>query len=307
MQLPPHSNVITRPHPTRLRVALLLLATACGGARTPSPLPVPAAPPAAEKPAPAPAPTVAAPAPHPFAYGAGVWRYEIRSDAIVSAQGTDRVDTVTTRAVVTYRVAPRDSGLLSIEGTVDSFTVTRAGASNPIATGLPFALTTAPNGTPHAPTPVDSAGVCTTPLEPVVAASRELLIAIPLALAPDAQWTDSSVTVTCRGTLPLTARSERHSRATWVAVPADWSRRAGDAAYEVARTTTTSIAGEGRAAGRQVAVTGTGEGNSALYVDPELGVLLGAVAHSSTRLIVDTGTQRQEFLQTVKQRVRLLP
>ncbi|HEX2779150.1 MAG TPA: hypothetical protein VHM30_06610 [Gemmatimonadaceae bacterium] len=289
-------------------VALAVLATACGSSRSagPTPLPTPAAPPAAAKPVPAAAPNVAPPVPHPFAYLPGVYRYEIRNDAVVTAQGTDRADTIATRAVVTYRITPRDSGLLGIEGTVDSFAVVNSRGSSPMTAGLPFTLTALPNGTLHAPPAADSAGVCTTPLGAVVSASRELLVSFPIALAPGTQWTDSLVTTTCRGTLPVVARSERRSQATWVAVPADWSRRVNDVAFEITRTSTTSIAGEGRAAGRQVALSGTGEGNSALYVDPELGVLLGAVGNSSTRLIVDSGTQRQEFVQTVRQRVTLL-
>lgn len=295
--------------PSRAAVAVLVtLATACGSSRStgPTPLPTPAAPPAAAKPTPAPAPTVAPPAAHPFAYAPGVYRYEIRNDAVVTAQGAARTDSITTRAVVTFRISPRDSGLLTIEGTVDSFTVTTSRGSSPMSAGLPFSLTTLPNGTPHAPPVPDSAGVCTTPLEAVVSASRELLVSFPIAIAPGAEWTDSLVTTTCRGTLPVVARSERRSHATWVAVPGDWARRTNDVAFEITRTATTSIAGAGHAAGRQVAVSGTGEGNSALYVDPELGVLLGAIGNSSTRLIVDSGTQRQEFLQTAHQRVTLL-
>ena len=287
---------------------LVAITAACGPspATTPAPLPTPAAPPAVEKPPAAAVPVVAPPAPHPFAYAAGAYRYEIRSDAVIQAEGTPRIDTVSTRALVTYRIAPRDSGLLAIEGAVDSFTVTTSRGSSPLSAGLPFAMVVAPNGQVHASPVRDSAGVCTTPLEAVVATSRELVTTIPVPLAPDVQWTDSLTAITCRGTIPVTARSERQSRATWVAVPTEWARREGDVAFEITRTTTTSIAGEGRAAGRQVAVTGTGQGTGALYVDPELGVLLGAVGSSSTRLIVDTGTQRQSFLQTVHQRVTLL-
>ncbi|NUQ21168.1 MAG: hypothetical protein HOQ09_09430 [Gemmatimonadaceae bacterium] len=251
-------------------------------------------------------PVVAAPAAHPFTYASGVYRYEIRSDAIIQAEGTSRTDTVATRAVVTYRVTPRDSGLLAVEGVVDSFTVTTSRGSSPLNAGLPFSMLLSGNGQPHSPVSPDSAGVCTTPLEAVVSTSRELLSAVPVPLAPDAQWSDSLTAVTCRGTIPVTTRSERHSQASWVAVPAEWSRHEGDAAFEITRTTNTSVAGDGRAAGRQVAVTGSGQGTGVLYVDSELGVLLGAVGNSSTRLLVDTGTQRQQFLQTVHQHITLL-
>jgi hypothetical protein len=80
----------------------------------------------------------------------------------------------------------------------------------------------------------------------------------------------------------------------------------GDVAFEISRTTTTTISGEGRAAGRQVNLSGAGQGSSVLYVDPELGVLLGGTGNGSTKIVVDAGSQRQEFIQTVHQQVRLL-
>jgi hypothetical protein len=153
---------------------------------------------------------------------------------------------------------------------------------------------------------IDSIAVCATPVSAVVSAGRELLTALPVPLTPAAEWTDSTTTVTCRGALPLVARSVRQSRASWVSVPADWSRHQGDVAYEIARTTTTTISGQGRAAGRQVDLSGGGQGSSVLYVDSELGVLLGGTGNGSTKIVVDAGTQRQEFIQTVHQQMRLL-
>jgi hypothetical protein len=112
--------------------------------------------------------------------------------------------------------------------------------------------------------------------------------------------------MTCRGAVPLIARSVRQSRASWALVPADWSRRLNDVAFEVARTTTTTISGEGHVAGRQVDLSGQGQGSSLLYIDPEAGVLLGGTGNGSTKIVVDAGSQRQEFTQTVHQQLRLI-
>ena len=193
-------------------------------------------------------------------------------------------------------------------GTVDTFTVTnsRAPATAPASTDVPFTMTAFLDGRPQGTAAIDSTAVCATPVSAVVTAGRELLTALPVPLIPAAEWTDSTTTVTCRGALPLIARSIRQSRASWVSVPGDWSRRAGDVAFEVARTTTTTISGQGRAAGRQVDLSGAGQGRSVLYVDPELGVLLGGTGNGSTKIVVDAGSQRQEFIQTVHQQVRLL-
>lgn len=292
--------------------AVVTLATACAssGASAPSTPPRPSttpAPPVAAPPAAA-APNVSPPAPHPFAYLPGIYRYEVRTDAVITAEGDTRADTVSTRALVTYRIARADSGTISIAGTVDTFTVTssRTATTMPVSTDVPFTMTAFLDGRPQAATAIDSAAVCATPVSAVVTAGRELLTALPVPLIPAAEWTDSTTTVTCRGALPLIARSFRQSRASWVSVPSDWSRRAGDVAFEIARTTTTTISGQGRAAGRQVDLGGSGQGSSVLYVDPELGVLLGGTGNGSTKIVVDAGSQRQEFIQTVHQQVRLL-
>ena len=303
----------SRPLRTTLSLAVLVAwSAACGssGAPAPSPAPRPAptpAPPVVAPPAAA-APDVSPPAPHPFAYGAGTFRYEVRTDAVITSEGDSRADTVSTRALVTYRMARGDSGTITVQGTVDTFTVTssRVPAAAPASTDVPFTMTAFLDGRLQDTSRVDSASVCATPVSAVVTAGRELLTALPVPLIPAAEWTDSTTTITCRGALPLIARSIRQSRASWVAVPTDWSRHQGDVAFEVARTTTTTISGQGRAAGRQVDLSGGGQGSSVLYVDPELGVLLGGTGNGSTRIVVDAGTQRQEFIQTVHQQVRLL-
>ena len=296
-------------------VAMIVLATGCASSgRSTSPggtRPVPTPPPAVIAPPPAAAPNVAPPAPHPFAYAPGTYRYELRSEAVITLAGDSRVDTVSTRAIVTLQIARSDASTLAVGGTVDTFTVlgSRATAAAPV-TGIPFSISSLLDGevheSPAGSTTTDSIGVCATPVSAIVASGKELLAALPIPLAPAAEWTDSATTVTCRAALPVIARSVRHSRAAWAVVPADWSRASADVAFEVARTTTTTISGQGRAAGRQVDVGGAGEGSSLLYIDPELGVLLGGTANGSTRIIVDAGSQHQEFVQTVHQQFRLL-
>lgn len=294
-----------------LSATAVVLATACrpSGPSAPSttPRPVPAPPPVVAPPAAA-APNVSPPAPHSFAYAAGVYRYEVRTDAVVTAEGQPRVDSISTRALVTYRITRGPSGAMTVDGTVDTFTVTnsRAGVAAPAQTGVPFTLLAFPDGRIQDTATIDSAAACATPVTPVVIAGREILAAFPVALAPAAAWTDSTMTVTCRGTLPLVTRAIRQSRAAWALVPTGWARHEGDVAFEITRTTTTTISGQGHSAGRQVDLGGQGEGSSVLYVDPELGVLLGGVGNASTRILVDAGSQRQEFVQTVHQQVRLL-
>ena len=299
--------------PARAVVSLALLVV-LGAACRPSastapalPRPVPAPPPAVIAPPPAAAPNVSPPAAHPFAYAPGIYRYEVRTDAVISAEGQPRVDSLSTRAIITYRITRTDSGFIAVAGTVDSFVVTNAhaGAVAPVA-NVPFNMLAFPDGRVRDSAIVDSAAVCSSPVTPIVNAGREVLPALPLPLAPAAEWTDSTTTITCRGAVPLIARSIRQSRASWALLPAEWSRQSGDVAFEVARTTTTTINGQGHVAGRAVDLTGQGQGSSLLYVDPEAGILLGGTGNGSTRIIVDAGSQRQEFTQVVHQQLRLL-
>lgn len=276
----------------------------------PASRPVPTPPPAVIAPPPAAAPNVAPPAPHPFSYAPGTYRYEVRSQAIITSASDSRIDTVATRTIVSLQVARNDSGGISVAGTVDTFTVngSRAGSVAPVV-AVPFSISAARDGQVRDSAVVssaDSAAVCATPVSAITAVGRELLAALPVPLAPSAEWTDATTTVTCRAALPVIARSTRQSRAAWALVPIEWSRRTGDVAFEVARTTTTTLSGQGRAAGRQVDVSGSGQGSSLLYVDPELGVVLGGTGNGSTKIVIDAGSQRQEFIQTVRQQFTLL-
>lgn len=199
--------------------------------------------------------------------------------------------------------------MITIEGIVDTFTVStsHAATGGPAMIGVPFTMTAFLNGRLLDLGIANSAAVCVTPLSVIAAVGREVLVALPVPLAPLAEWIDSAATVTCRAALPVAARSVRRSTASWVSVPPGWSRHAGDAAFEVSSLTTTTVSGQGRVAGRQIELGGQGQGNRLLYVDPELGVLLGGTGNGSTRIVLDAGSQRQEFVQTVHQQITLLP
>ena len=136
--------------------------------------------------------------------------------------------------------------------------------------------------------------------------AHDLLPMVRVPLADGAEWQDSTVSATCRAMVPLTSRAARVARATWVVIPPEVAASPGLAGYRILRTTTGTLSGEGQQAGRQVLLTGTSSTTSALYVSPLSGVLLGGVGDATTRLIVDTGPQRQEFIQQLRQRITLL-
>ena len=284
-------------------IALAAIA-ACGGRAStgPLPVPVPDAPPPV---APAPTTTAPAPAPRAFVYAPGSYTYDLESEAVTTAlDGDRRSDTTTTRMVVSLRIEPGENGQLRLNGTVDAFSVRNSsGSTSPAVSPFPFDLAMSPAGLILTPA-TDSAGACATPTSVPLSLTRELVVSVPVMLAPGAAWVDTVRVTTCRAMLPITTHSVRRSRTEWVGVPPEMARRNGDAAYRVVRSVSTTVSGDARAAGRQVMVSGAGEGTSAFFLDP-LGVVLGGAGNISSELIVDSGTQRQQFAQTVRHRVAL--
>lgn len=304
----------------RLIRGVLLLATALGvtsacaspavavPASAPHPVSSPplsvTAPPAVGHP-----PNVNPPAAHPFVYMPGVYRYEIRTETTIGSPGDTRVDSVLSRALITLRIARSDTSAITIQGTVDTFTVSRsrsASAGPLVMSEIPFTLTALANGRLVEPVPVDTTAACTVPANLIGFVTRDWLAVMPVPLVPAVEWTDSSTVLACPSSLPVTARIARRSVAAWVAIPATWSRQTGDIGYQVSAATTTMFSGQGHMAGRSVVLRGDGQGSQLLYVDPELGVMLGGAGNSSTRVVIEAGSQRQEFVQTVSRQITLL-
>ena len=304
----------------RLHRAVFLLAAVLGvtsGCRSPAaavpasvPRPVPSPPlPTVTPPAVGAAPGVEPPAPHAFSYMPGVYRYEIRSETVIESPGSAQVDSVLSRALITLHIARADSSVITIQGTVDTFTVSHsrpASAGPLVMSEIPFTLTALSNGRLVEPATVDTAAGCTSTVNLIGPVARDWLAVIPVSLAPAVEWTDSSTVLGCSSTLPVTASLFRRSAATWVAVPAPWSRQPGDVSYQVSATTTIMLSGQGHTAGRSLVLRGQGQGSQLVYVDPEVGVMLGGTGNSSTRVVIEAGSQRQEFLQTVSRRITLL-
>lgn len=290
--------------------SILFAVLGCGSSGSGGPLirPAPVALPPVENLPPVVQPPVPAPAAAVFAYAPGSYRYEIRNDATISAVGGDsRVDTVSTRTVIAFRVAALDGDSLDVQGVIDTFSVSGGHGATipPLAQPVPFHFTATRSGS-FSPSAVDSASVCGAPLATLTVAAHDLLPAIPIPLANGAAWQDSTTTITCRAMIPVIGRAFRSARAEWVVVPPEFSRSQSQPGYRILRTTTGTLAGDGQAAGRQVLLTGTSSTTSALYLSPSTGILLGGVGEATTRLIVDTGTQRQEFVQQLRQQITLL-
>lgn len=298
-----------------LPLAFLTVATGCGSSGrvgTPTrPAPV-EAPPAANLPPVVP-PMAPPPAPAAFRYAPGTYTYTVENEATIAAtSGRARTDTVRSRFVITYRLTARGD-TTQVDGTVDTVMVSSTGTpqGTASATGagsgsFPFSFTIAPDGVVQSPGR-DSATVCSSADIAAIATARDLLVSVPIVLAHDAQWTDSAVTTSCRGMIPVVTRAVRTAVVAWALVPDTIlpapAGPAGQPGYRVLRTSTATMGGEGQVAGRHITITGAGSSTNALYLDPLRGVFLGSVGDAVTRLFVDAGSDRQEFEQRVRQRV----
>lgn len=314
----------------RLTCSITLVATAAGCASS-GRAGAPARPDPVEAPSvvnlpPVVPPLAPAPAPAPFVYASGTYTYAVENEATIAAtSGPARVDTVRSRSIITYRLSPRGDTTF-VEGTVDSVSVSSTGSpqgmatatagAGAVATGsFPFSFKISPNGVVRSPGR-DSATVCASADIAAIATARDLLVSVPTLLAHGAQWTDSAVTTSCRGMIPVVTRAARTADVAWAIVP-DTIRTAPDTirtatgggglpAYRILRTSIATMGGEGQVAGRHITITGTGSSTNALYLEPLRGVFLGSIGDAVTRLFVDTGSERQEFEQRVRQRVVLL-
>jgi hypothetical protein len=288
--------------------AASILLVACGSSRGPVTRPAPvAAPPVTNLP-PVVQPQTPAPAARAFAYASGEYRYEVRNEATIAAVGGDaRTDTVVTRAIIALRLQRLPSDSIEVQGSIDTFTVAggRGAPVPPLAQPVPFRFLLAPSGA-SAPWGVDSASACGAPMSTLLVVAHDLLPPVHVPLADGAEWQDSTVSATCRAMIPVTSRAERTARAAWVVVPSEIATVQGQVGYRILRTSSGIISGEGQAAGRQVLLTGTTSTTSAVYLNPTSGMLHGGVGDAVTRLIVDTGTQRQEFIQQLRQHIHLL-
>ena len=308
-------------------VAAGLLAAVCAPPRAPEPPPVPA--PDAPEPLP---PIVQRVDARGYRPRPGTLGYEVTSATTIAVRGdTLPPDTLAVTARLTFRVGqptPGDTGeVVRVGGSIDAYEVrgSRPGAALPDTLVLPIPFVgvlgasgielegiaalptdpaTAPPDTSAAgPAAADSAAVaerpCVAALSAPVALARELLILPPSSLAVGTTWSDTTATTLCRGGVPVTTTTVQ--RFTVLGS----TRIDGDEAVAIERATESTIGGSTRLRGRTVAVSGTGTGRATLYASVARGAILGADGTYAVELAIESGTRRQQFAQSTRQRVRL--
>jgi hypothetical protein len=307
-------------------MAAALLVAVCSPPRRPAPLPAPTAP----EPMP---PIVQRVDARGYRPRAGTLTYEVSSATTIAVRGdTLPADTLAVAALLTYRVGPgtpADTGAaFRVGGTVDAYEVrgTRPGAALPDTVGLPMpfvgvlgpagiSLDGIPDAPPDSTPPAMSDTIPTAPASPdtlllverpcaaalaaPVALARELLILPPSALAVGTTWSDTTVTMLCRGGVPVTTTAVQ--RFTVLGS----TRIDGDEAVAIERSSESIVSGTTRLRGRTVAVSGSGRGRATFYASVERGAILGADGTYEAELTIESGTRRQQFDQATRQRVRL--
>jgi hypothetical protein len=300
-----------RPRPLLgLAGAVLLLAGCAGGARGPSPEPTPpvdrpGTP--GDRPAAVPVEANAPRGPSvAFAYSSGTRRYAVVTTALVqlAADGAlPETDSLETRAYVTYVLGGGGAGQ-SVGGAIDSVFVTsrRAPAtSQAVTTALPFGGTLTASGVQLATANIAPTRCGPGVVDPLVGVARDLVVALPAAIAEGAAWRDSSATATCRGNVLTTASTVHEYRVTRLA------EDAGGRTATIERVSRSSITGQGSGGSAGTTLTGTGTAQARFTFDLADGSYRDGEITSATDLAVTADGRAQQLTQRAVTRVALQP
>lgn len=282
---------------------------ACAPRRAPTPTPVPAAEPTV-----APTPRVEASPAARFLWSAAPRRLEVRTTVEIMRDGVAGAAEVPEQVrVVTYLsdtlTAGAVPGSVRALGVVDSVAVTAsarvrgdapgsAAAATPRLAPLRYQAASDPRGVRVDPAP--DAGVdlrCTAPTGAAalgaLAAVRETLPRTPAAVAPGAQWRDTTVAASCAGPVLLVVRTVSRYEA----------ERGEGGLLAVVRRSTSTFRGQGAAGVRPVTVSGSGSGETRYLLDPARGVLASGAGSSRTALTVTVAGTAQRFVQRARTEV----
>jgi hypothetical protein len=284
MSTPPRMTVRRRALPWPV-LALLVLGLACRPAA-----PAPGYPQRQREPAardPLAAPWVIRPSASSFGN-------EIRLDAILSSRtdSLEHTDTLHTILAGTWSLVagarpPRLSGLVSEfrVGVGDDSLQSPEDLRFP----FPFVATLEPRGrqpafTAPRPDACGSAGAAVQTL-------REVFLSAPDTLTPDLAWSDSANYLVCRDSIPLTIRSVRQFRVLG-AVSLD-----DEILVRVARTSSTSLSGDGTQLGEPLSISGTGTATMILELRLAGGAVVSGRGESELTLTMRGRRRTQELLQ----------
>lgn len=290
----------------RFYVLLGLVTTGCGGGPVVTPVPVPEV---RETP-PIPTPVSVARVSLPARVAGGSWRVvsqitiELNDSASTPATAGSRGNAPTTRrqdvesrGLVSWSGTRNPNGSMVLAGQVDSFTVRSS-----------FEQQLAPLPTPPAllllDGRVDSTTVrivtrplldneCDRPEAAAAALAAEVLVRIPDGVVRGSTWRDSSVTLSCRGGVPMTLISRMQTTLQDIE----------PTQLRLERRVELQVSGTGGSAFRAFDVQGQGQATQQLVVDVATGLLRRLDGRSELRLTTSERVPQQApRLQTAVQR-----
>jgi hypothetical protein len=150
---------------------------------------------------------------------------------------------------------------------------------------------------------------CLSATDPLSAAAVQLFVTLPAAISPGEVWSDTVVSATCRGRMPVTTTAIRQYRAVtdtvWEGMGALLLTRADSLLIESRPGSQPgSVSSSDTAASMRA--TGTGRAEFTLYVDPSSGVLLESTGQSHTEILVTTRSSRFPFREDARQTITLV-
>jgi hypothetical protein len=250
-----------------------VLVTACTHTAPAGGAPKPAAAPARDS-----ARVAAVPSAPRYVAGRAAYRIASRATVVVAGDSAHH-DTVSTQAVVRYESRWTGAGF-EVNGSV----VAGTGAA------VPFSATV-DTATAHVRMGSDSVS-CPAPNSAALATVRELLAGGPRSLVPGATWTDTVMTSTCRGEIPVTTTAVRHFTVT-----------SDGAAILVAHTTSAELAGTTTKGGVRIELTGHGDGRANQRYQPQTGRLLDGLSTVDVDLRVGAAGHPVALTQHAETRV----
>lgn len=277
---------------------------ACGGGPVVTPVPVPEA---RETP-PVPAPVSVARVSLPARIAGGSWRVvsqvsvELLDSAALASGSrgdtrTTRRQDVESRGLVSWSGTRSPSGAMVLTGQVDSFTVRTSFEQQlaPLPTPPALVLLDArvDSGTVRVVTRPLLDNECDRPEAAAAALAADVLVRIPDGVVRGSTWQDSSVTLVCRGSVPMTLVSR--SQTTLQSID--------EAELRLERRVELEVSGSGGSAFRAFDVQGRGQGSQRIIVDVARGVVRELEGRSELTLSTSERVPQQPpRIQTAVQR-----
>lgn len=194
--------------------------------------------------------------------------FEQRAVLTNESDAVSRIDSISSRTGVTFAFSAAGK---TVTGMVTAFQVQGRATAAPRGLVLPFPFAGMFSGLGGQLVLIaPSAAACATPTVPIVQSLRDLWFQTPDTLRLGTAWADSASYNSCRDGISFGMVSRRRFHVSAV------TEREGRVFLTLARTSTTSVEGEGTQSGEPVSLAGSGHGEVTYLLDIEGGKIVWA-------------------------------